>query len=58
MTPREVQLCGLIRANLTSKDIAQLLNLSTLSVEQARYIICKKLDIETEQNLSTFLMGF
>jgi ligand-binding sensor domain-containing protein/DNA-binding CsgD family transcriptional regulator len=55
LSPRETRLCAYIRMNLTSKEIAALLNISDRGVEIGRYRLRKKLDIPREINLSTFL---
>jgi len=43
--------------NISSKEIALLLNISLKSIELARYRLRKKLEIEHEQNLTAFLMS-
>ena len=45
LSPREIEICHMIRGNLTSKEIAGLLNLSVRSVETHRRNIRKKLGI-------------
>ncbi len=55
ISPREMRLCAFIRMNLTSKEIAMLLNISDRGVEISRYRLRKKLDISRETNLSVFL---
>jgi len=44
--------------NLTTKDIAPLLNISVRGVEISRYRLRKKMDIEGEMNLNDFMMQF
>jgi DNA-binding CsgD family transcriptional regulator len=56
LTPQETKLAAYLRMNLTSKDVAQLLNISVRGVEISRYRLRKKLKIERETNLVTFLM--
>jgi ligand-binding sensor domain-containing protein/DNA-binding CsgD family transcriptional regulator len=55
LSPRDTRLCAYIRMNLTSKEIAALLNISDRGVEIGRYRLRKKLDLPREINLSTFL---
>ncbi len=56
LSPRETEICGLIRGGLNSKDIARVLNISLLTVERHRHNIRKKLGIDgSDVNLSTFL---
>ncbi|SLM31974.1 Putative DNA-binding response regulator (fragment) [Desulfamplus magnetovallimortis] len=56
LTPRENEICNMIRSGLTSKEIAAILNISYRSVETYRNYIRKKLGILNEKvNLATFL---
>jgi len=51
-----LKLCAYLRLNLSSKEIAQLLNISLKGVEISRYRVRKKLQLSTETNLYDFLM--
>ena len=55
LTKNDLQLCGLIRLNLHSKEIAALRNVSTEAVKMARYRLRKKLDISPEVDIVHFL---
>ncbi len=55
LSPRDMRLSAYIRMNLTSKEIAVLLNISDRGVEISRYRLRKKLNIPREMNLSTYL---
>jgi len=55
LTKEEQYLCSLIFLNLKNKDIANLLNLSVRSIENKRYRIRKKINLNTEENLSNHL---
>lgn len=55
LTPREMRLCAYIKMNLTSKEIAALLNISDRGVEISRYRLRKKMELARDTNLSTFL---
>ena len=55
LSKNEQRLAALIRLNLSSKEIADLLNISTKSVEMNRYRLRKKLQIDRETNLAAFL---
>lgn len=57
LSAREMKLSAYIRMNLTTKEIASLLNISDRGVEIARYRLRKKLNLEREINLTTFLMN-
>lgn len=54
LTAQEKRLAGLLRLNLSSKEIAGIMNISPKSVDQSRYRLRKKLNLSTEINLSTF----
>ena len=56
LSAHELKLCAYLRMNLSSKEIAQLENISTRGVEISRYRLRKKLKISTETNLFDFLM--
>ncbi len=56
LTPRQIEVCNLIKAAYTSKDIANLLNISRQTVEWHRKRIRSKLGIANNGiNLSSFL---
>lgn len=56
VTKTEIQICAMIRLNLSSKDIARLLNLSVSTIETTRYHIRKKLELDNAENLLAFLI--
>jgi DNA-binding CsgD family transcriptional regulator len=56
LSPHELKLCAYLRMNLSSKEIAQLENISVRGVEISRYRLRKKLKIPTETNLFDFLI--
>ncbi|MCP3873776.1 MAG: helix-turn-helix transcriptional regulator [Desulfobacteraceae bacterium] len=56
MTPREIEICNTIKAGMSSKETAELLNISYRSVETYRNYIRKKLGIVNQKvNLATYL---
>lgn len=56
LTPRENEICNLIKSGLSSKEIAGLLHISYRSVETYRNYIRKKLGITNRKvNLTTYL---
>ncbi len=57
LTPGDLKLSAYLRMNLSSKEIAQLLNITYRSVELKRYRLRKKLNLETEENLVEWLMS-
>ncbi len=52
------KLCAYLKMDLSSKDIAQLMNMSIRSVEMSRYRLRKKMGIDREVNLGEFLQRF
>ena len=55
LTPNDLRLCAYLRLNLTSKEIAPLLNISVKSVEVKRYRLRKKMNLDQEANLSRYI---
>ncbi len=55
LTPNEVRLSALIRLDLSSKEIASILNISSKSVEMNRYRLRKKMQLSGRINLSEFI---
>ena len=49
------KLCAYLKMDLSSKDIAPLLNMSVRSVETNRYRLRKKMDLDRDVKLSEFL---
>lgn len=56
LTPRELSLCAYLRMNISSKEIATLMNISTRGVEISRYRIRKKLGLDRNANLTEFMI--
>lgn len=56
LTPNDLRLCAYLRLNLSSKEIAPLLNISVRSVEIKRYRLRKKMDLEHEQGLVEYIL--
>ncbi len=54
----EIKICALSRLNLNLKESASVLGISVDSVKTARYRLRKKLGLQTEDNLTDFLMKF
>ena len=56
LTPREIEICDLIRNGFTSKEIADLLHIAFNTVETHRTHIRKKLQLDRKKiNLTSFL---
>jgi DNA-binding CsgD family transcriptional regulator len=58
LTASEQKLCVFLRLNLNTKDIANLLGVSQRGVEIARYRLRKKLELDSGQNLSKYILEF
>lgn len=56
ITSNELRLLALLKMNLTSKEIANILNISQEGIKKARYRLRKKLDISTEESLQDLVM--
>ncbi|MEI7735852.1 MAG: triple tyrosine motif-containing protein [Ferruginibacter sp.] len=56
ITPNELKLCAYLRMNLSTKEIAQLMNISVRGIEISRYRLRKKLNLATETSLFDYLM--
>lgn len=56
LVPNDLKLCAYLRMNMSSKEMASLLNISLRGVEIRRYRLRKKLDIPHDKNLTEFLM--
>jgi ligand-binding sensor domain-containing protein/DNA-binding CsgD family transcriptional regulator len=57
LTANELKLSGYLRMNLSTKEVAQLMNISVRGVEISRYRLRKKLALPTQTNLFEFLMS-
>jgi DNA-binding CsgD family transcriptional regulator len=58
LTPVEIKICNMIKNDLRTKEIAQILNISSATVNRHREHIRKKLRITNQQvNLTTFLQS-
>jgi len=55
LTLHEKELAGLLRINLSSKEIASLHNVSVKAIEMSRYRLRKKLQLESNDKLVDFL---
>jgi ligand-binding sensor domain-containing protein/DNA-binding CsgD family transcriptional regulator len=56
LTPKDLKMCAYLRMNLSSKEIAPLLNISVRGVEISRYRLRKKLKLDRDENLIEYLM--
>lgn len=57
VTPNELRLMSLLKMNLTSKEIANILNISPEGIKKARYRLRKKLNINTDDSLQNLVLS-
>ncbi|SDB27073.1 regulatory protein, luxR family [Flavobacteriaceae bacterium MAR_2010_188] len=55
---KDLKVCAYIKMNLSSKEIAPLMNISVRGVETYRYRLKKKLDLENDISMSDYLINF
>jgi DNA-binding CsgD family transcriptional regulator len=58
LTSNDLRFCAYLRLNLSSKDIAHLMNISLKGVEVARSRIRKKIGIPSTKSLAEFMIEF
>ena len=58
ITAGDLRICCLLRMNLSTKEIASLMNVSIRAIELRRYRLRKRLGLEGDTNLVDFLMNF
>ncbi len=56
LSPSDLKMCAYLRMNMTSKEIASILNITIRGVEIRRYRLRKKLCLDHDKNLVEFLM--
>lgn len=58
LTSNDLRFCAYLRLNLSSKDIAHLMNITLKGVEVARYRIRKKIQLPSSKSLTEFMIEF
>ena len=56
LTPNDLKLCAYLRLNLSSKEIAPMLNISPRSVEVKRYRLRKKMGLDRDTGLTEYIL--
>lgn len=56
LTSKDLKLCSYLKMNLSSKEIAPLMGISVRGVEVHRYRLRKKMDLDSDINLTKFLI--
>jgi DNA-binding CsgD family transcriptional regulator/ligand-binding sensor domain-containing protein len=57
ISPRELDLATYLLMNMSTKEIAEIMNISNGGVELARYRLRKKLGLNNKENLTGYLIG-
>lgn len=55
MTTSDLKFCALLRLNMSTKEIADALNITTRGVESARYRLRKKFGLKQSESLTAFI---
>jgi len=58
LTSNDLRFCAYLRLNLSSKDIAHLMNISLKGVEVGRYRVRKKIGIPSTKSLTEYMIEF
>ncbi|EPR73946.1 hypothetical protein ADIWIN_1116 [Winogradskyella psychrotolerans RS-3] len=58
LTPNDLKFCAYLRLNLSSKEMAPLLNISIKSVETKRYRLRKRLHLNHDDSLVNYILKF
>jgi len=56
LSPAEIRLCALLRLQMSTKEIAEMLNRSPRTIEYTRNSVRKKMDLQTGDNLVHYLL--
>lgn len=57
LSPKEMRLCAYLRMNISTKEIAPLMNISVRGVEISRYRLRKKLQLDHNTNLTEYILS-
>jgi len=58
LTPGDLRLAAYLKMNLSSKEIAPLMGISIRGLENKRYRLRKKMQLDSDDNLVAFLLEF
>lgn len=58
LTSKDLRLSAYLRMNLSTKEIAPLMNITVRGVEISRYRLRKKLELDRNENLNDYLLKF
>ena len=54
----EIRFCILIRSGISSRDMANIMNVTSSAIEKTRYRIRKKLDLASDESLEKYIYSF
>jgi DNA-binding CsgD family transcriptional regulator len=57
ITTGDIRVCCLLRMNMSTKEIASILNVSVRAIELRRYRLRKRIGLDSDTNLADFLMN-
>jgi len=57
ISPKELKLAAYLRMNISSKEIATLMNITTRGVEISRYRLRRKCNLDRNQNLTDYILS-
>ncbi|MCF8370065.1 MAG: LuxR C-terminal-related transcriptional regulator [Bacteroidales bacterium] len=57
LTPKDLQMVSYLRMNMSTKEIAPMLNISVRGVEISRYRLRKKLGLQHDHNLTDYILN-
>jgi tetratricopeptide (TPR) repeat protein len=55
LTNNDLRLCAYLKINLSTKEVARLLNVTTAAIKKSRQRLRKKLRLESEEDLTSYL---
>ncbi|WP_051605607.1 LuxR C-terminal-related transcriptional regulator [Sediminibacter sp. Hel_I_10] len=58
LTPKDLKICAYIKMDLSTKEIAPLMNISVRGVETQRYRLKQKLDLESDKSVVDYVRNF
>jgi len=58
LSPIEIRICSLLRLNMGTKDIAEIMHNSVRTIENHRFRIRKKLQLDNTQSLTAYILNF
>lgn len=57
LTPNDIKICMMIKLNMSTKEMADVLSQSVRTIESTRYRLRRKLKLDSKENLGNFLMN-